>query len=448
MAASSVNGDILSDLDSVQEMLRAKYIRLDSMAVLDVKYRLDADIAFQSGVGSLAVQVGAPFVRVSGDGFFLAYILAKINNLHLAFGGPRLIIAAEPPLLSLLRMRFQPESRMREIYGDSLRVEFVPESLLGGFAVDAGTRPRGAAIPPPAAQPGRVVGVDIGGTNVKSILYENGAILRRDIRKTPILEASSTDLLVDELVETVRAVSGPELRGVGIAWPAPLVDGRIVTPIKIPNIYAAEKLSRVSDLRRLLGERLGLPVTLLNDGVAGALSIARTNGFSDTLCIGLGYSVSAGFISSSGGMLPQMELCAATIGFEDGTAKKVRDFLSLKFGIPAIAQRLSLHLEGQTSLEQAEYLVNMSMREYTDRIGYVFTLLGMYLAEMIAFAHNILAMKNAAVFGGLTKNELVVASAQRWLATAHSELPVKFINTKVDNQFINAVGAAISALEG
>jgi hypothetical protein len=446
MIASSVNESLLADLDSVQARLAERYLRVESMAALGRRYAKDVEVFAECGAGdSLCVRIRLASSRSAEDEGVISYLIARINNVHLLFGGARLVVAAPASVAGALRLRLEPESRMKEIYGEGLRVEFATEATLEGLVSRGRAAPAGAGE---RSRTARVVGMDIGGTNVKTVLYERGAILKQDIRKTPILNAPSTDALVEELVEAVGSIAEGEAGGIGICWPAPVVDGRIVTPIKIPNINRSEGLDRIGGLRSLLEERLGLPVSILNDGAAGALSIAKTNGLTDALCIGLGYSVAAGFISSKGGTLPQMELCAATMGFEGGAPRKVREFLSLKFGIPYIAEQLGLRLEGATSLEKAEYLVNLSKSEYTEQIGCVFVMLGMYLAEMIASAYDILGMRRTAVFGGLTKNELILKSAERWLKTAYGDLPMEFINTKIDNQFINAVGAALSILEG
>lgn len=444
MTAAGINETILSDLDAIQERLCERYMALESMALLRRRYGTRVGLRYALRDGALIV--GAVMDRAGDDEAVLSYLLASINNLHLAFCTRELVIACDPILGGRIKERFVPESRILEIYGDSLKVNFLPLTSFDGLFRETGD-PAGpeASLPRPSRE--RVVGVDIGGTKVKSILYDGSGILKQDIRETPILEAPSTERLIEELAELVGGLADSRTSAVGIAWPAPIVDGRIVTPIKIPALFKAEGLVRIAGLRELLGTRLGLPLTILNDGAAGALSIARMGNLVDTLCIGLGYSVSAGFIDARGKMNPQMELCAATLGFEGQRPVKVRDYLSLKFGVPAIAKSLGFTLSGKTSLEQAQSLVAMSIEEYTEEAAFVFTLLGMYLAEMIASAHGLLGMRSAAVFGGLTKNPLIVPSAERWLAKAHPDMPIRLINTKADNQFVNAIGAAISAME-
>jgi len=458
MNDTSANERLLAELARVQNRLSVHFSRFRSMAELsrsECKGLLAVPKRDEDGNG-LTVRIrnltGRELDKISFD-----YLEARINNLHLANGGARLTIQANLDTIEILKRNHVNDPRMKEIYGDQLQVVFITEDPLSAMIGDnevpagvVGTYVHGSKNHdhrPRAVRPRLVVGMDIGGTNIKTILFRDGGIARHDIRKPMILEAKTTEMLLEGLCEALTQIDGAGAEGIGIAWPAPIINGKIVTPIKLPNIYSGEGLSRISDLGSLISRRLGIPTIILNDGAAGALSIARNNGLVDTLCIGLGYSVSAGYISADGNLSPQMELCAAVLGFQDGTAKKVRDFLSLKFGIPAIADMLDLPLVGTTSLEKAEYLVNLSLTEYTEKIGEVFILLGMYLAEMIASTHDIIPMRNAAIFGGLSKNALVVASASRWLKHNHPNIDVKFINTGIDNQFVNAVGAAYAAVD-
>jgi glucokinase len=117
-----------------------------------------------------------------------------------------------------------------------------------------------AAIPGDA----RVVGVDVGGTKVAVATLRSGAMSEPVVEPTA---TASTDALLDQLVRMVRA-QGP-CDAVGVAVPA-VVDtatGATRFGVNVP-------LNDVP-LRRVLGERLGVPVVVENDATAAAVAEAH-----------------------------------------------------------------------------------------------------------------------------------------------------------------------------
>jgi glucokinase len=110
-----------------------------------------------------------------------------------------------------------------------------------------------------------VVGVDLGGTKVAAAALSGGALGESALRATDL---SNGDALLDELVSVVEEVRPPELQGVGIGVPS-IVDfetGRVVSSVNVP-------LADIP-LRRVLGDRLGVPVFVDNDATVAALAEA------------------------------------------------------------------------------------------------------------------------------------------------------------------------------
>jgi glucokinase len=111
-----------------------------------------------------------------------------------------------------------------------------------------------------------VVGVDLGGTKVAAAPLRDGRLGDSVIRPTSLSDASA---LLDELVELVQAASQGHLDAVGVGVPS-IVEfetGRVVSSVNVP-------LADVP-LRRVLGERLGVPVFVDNDATVAALAEAQ-----------------------------------------------------------------------------------------------------------------------------------------------------------------------------
>lgn len=112
---------------------------------------------------------------------------------------------------------------------------------------------------------GQLIGVDVGGTKVAVATLEDQRLGDAVIRPT---KASSSGELVDELVDAVEAARGPNAGAVGIGVPS-VVEFATGHVRSSTNVRLADL-----DLRRVLEERLGLPVFVDNDATVAALDEA------------------------------------------------------------------------------------------------------------------------------------------------------------------------------
>ena len=112
---------------------------------------------------------------------------------------------------------------------------------------------------------GQFIGVDVGGTKVAVAGLERGALSAPVVRPTT---TASTEALLDQLVAQIDDVRAPNARAVGIGVPSVVefATGRIRFSVRVP----------LADLplRKILGERVGLPVYVENDASCAALAEA------------------------------------------------------------------------------------------------------------------------------------------------------------------------------
>lgn len=109
----------------------------------------------------------------------------------------------------------------------------------------------------------RVIGVDVGGTKVSVAVLEDG------ILSDPVLaptEQSSTDALLDQLVSAITQAGPADAVGLGVPSVIDFETGTVRSSVNVP-------LHGVP-LRRLLGERLGIPTFVDNDASVAALGEA------------------------------------------------------------------------------------------------------------------------------------------------------------------------------
>jgi glucokinase len=113
-----------------------------------------------------------------------------------------------------------------------------------------------------------VIGVDLGGTKV-AMASLSGRTLGESTTEPTV--RSGSEALIDQLVRMVGALRGDDLAAVGLGVPSVVefATGRVISSINIP----------LTDLplRQLLGDRLGVPVFVDNDGTVAALAEAHND---------------------------------------------------------------------------------------------------------------------------------------------------------------------------
>jgi glucokinase len=111
-----------------------------------------------------------------------------------------------------------------------------------------------------------VVGLDLGGTKVAAASLRDGRLGESVVRPTSLGDGHA---LLDELVAVVEDAAEGELDGVGVGVPSVVEfeTGCVISSVNVP-------LADIP-LRRVLGERLGVPVFVDNDATVAALAEAH-----------------------------------------------------------------------------------------------------------------------------------------------------------------------------
>jgi glucokinase len=138
----------------------------------------------------------------------------------------------------------------------------------------------------------RALGLDLGGTNIKLAVLEDGELAATDSAPTLSHEGGPPAVLA-RIVELGRS-AGP-VESVGVAIPG-LFDADGVA-IMLPNVHG-EWRGRL--LRAPLETGFGQPVALINDGHAFALAEARlgaAGGADDVVCVVCGTGVGGGLVA-------------------------------------------------------------------------------------------------------------------------------------------------------
>jgi glucokinase len=110
----------------------------------------------------------------------------------------------------------------------------------------------------------RLVGVDVGGTKVAVAVLEDGRLAEPRTRPT---EKASPEALVDQLEAAIREVLPADAVGIGVPSVVDFATGSARASVNVP-------LENVP-LRKLLRDRLGVPVYVDNDATVAAVAEAH-----------------------------------------------------------------------------------------------------------------------------------------------------------------------------
>jgi glucokinase len=135
-----------------------------------------------------------------------------------------------------------------------------------------------------------LIGVDLGGTNVRAGLVQNGKII--SLKKRPISSHAAQNIVLEEIFETIAEVFQPKVRGIGICAPSLVKDGVIYS---VPNIPSWRKVP----LQKLLEKRFHVPAYVNNDAkcfVLGELHFGLGRGHKNIAGLIVGTGLGCGVV--------------------------------------------------------------------------------------------------------------------------------------------------------
>jgi len=136
------------------------------------------------------------------------------------------------------------------------------------------------------------IGIDLGGTNVRAGLVENGKILRKI--SEPCRADKPEKEVLDHIITMIRQLINNEVESIGIGVPS-VVDAQKGIVYNVTNIPSWEKVP----LKTILEEAFHIPVFVNNDCNCFALGehkFGEGAGYKDIVCVALGTGVGAGII--------------------------------------------------------------------------------------------------------------------------------------------------------
>lgn len=138
----------------------------------------------------------------------------------------------------------------------------------------------------------QILGIDLGGTNLRVGLVDDGKIIR--IEETSILYSVKQDDVLNCIYELIDRFIDNDIQGIGIGVPS-VVDPEKGIVYEVQNIPSWKEVH----LKKLLQEKYKLPVYVNNDAncfAAGEKFFGKAKNYSDAVGLILGTGLGAGLI--------------------------------------------------------------------------------------------------------------------------------------------------------
>jgi glucokinase len=137
-----------------------------------------------------------------------------------------------------------------------------------------------------------VIAVDLGGTNIRAGLLENGRIIKH--REVSLREKDILESTLEQLKALIGSVMEPGVKGIGIGVPS-VVDIETGTVFDVTNISSWKRV----ELKKILEERFQIPVAVNNDVncfILGEHRYGLARGYSSVVGLAMGTGLGGGII--------------------------------------------------------------------------------------------------------------------------------------------------------
>lgn len=251
-----------------------------------------------------------------------------------------------------------------------------------------------------------LIGIDLGGTNIKSgIVSDTGELIHSAVTATPAREGA--EALIRQLKEVARdCLDAARLRNIEPAAIG-LATAGWVNPASGKVIYASDNLPGWTGAEpgRALQEAFGLPVAIINDGNAAAVAerhFGAARGVDDFLCITLGTGVGGGIYL--GGRLHQgAHFVANAIGHLQIEADGLPCTCGKRGCLEVYANAAALLRYAESKFDSAAEIISAAGAG-DNRARHAIRTLAQHLARGCAAAIHLLDPSLLILAGGLTQN--------------------------------------------
>ncbi len=386
----------------------------------------------------------------------LAYAERMFKFLLWQRGGGRAWVGGPPAMAEHVAASYAPDGARGFDY------RFMGEEVYGSpFTVvgcDAGAVPPALEVGRPLGRhlQGCRVGFDLGASDRKvSAVVDGETVYSEEVIWAPGVQADP-DYHYREVATAIRTAASkmPRLDAIGGSAAGVYVDNTV----RVASLFRGVPKDRYDRVRTLfvrLGNELGVPLVIVNDGDVTALAGSMSLDDHSVLGIALGLSEAAGYVNADGNITGWLnELAFAPVDYQP--AAPVDEWSGDRgVGAQYFSQQCVFRLARKAGIEvpagavPAEKLafVQARLTAGDERAVAIWQTMGVYLGYTIAHYADFYALRHVLILGRCTSGQggqILLDEARRVLATEFPDLSAR-VNIQLPDEKSRRVGQSVAA---
>ena len=414
--------------------------------------------------------------------FISKYVVLELYNRAGIYGANKMLVSCSSELFEGIHKVFYQgvdgdkskgyhlmEEYFNLVYGANCQLKHVNKKVIN--ALERKQNQRNIDANP---KKGKIIGIDIGKSDVKAIASINGevkATVRFDWSPEQITNTKEHLLNIKNAIEKVKAeASMTDIDAIGISINLAVVDNKVTGTGPVLNgviesgKYKKKKFKKqIYNMADIFGKEFNAPVFILNDGDAAAVQVSVDMQLPSTLALSLGSGLAGGFVDNKNMVTDWLtEMGNVVIDTSDDAPghsfSKVKGasqrYLSQR-AVFRLAEMVNLELLGDTEaakLRDAQNKFENGTKEEKEKTKKIFMEIAQYIATYAQTTNQILNEKNMILFGRVTEGQAgkyMLAQAQRLAQQQGVNVNIMFPDipniTQTQEKLIQTHGQAIGA---
>lgn len=435
------------EIYSLREWQRAYETSLEGGTAREIRICIERS---EGRVCEHRIRVGKPF---EAEGYYL--FERTIKFLLWQVGGNRILTDADQTYIDQISKAYAVGDRAfdNRVIGESV---FGGPIEFGRLENETGSETRMPMVRVGGYSEGCRVGFDLGGSDRKCAALRDGEVVYSEEIPWDPYHQTDPDYHWRGIVDCIeRAASHlPRIDAIGGSAAGIYVNNEPRIGSLFRGVSSVDFKGRIRPIFKSLSERYGVPVQVVNDGDATALSAAQSRGLRGVLGIAMGTSMAVGYVDEFGSLRPWLnELAFAPIDtnpmapvdewsgdrgcgasyFSQQAVGRLMVELGLSDGAEPLPERLKI---AQSAVAQGETWAVQIFERIGDWLGHAIL---QYL-DFYSFEHVLLLGRVTSGVGG----ELMLSQAGHILAEGglNGKAPKFLEPTEIEKRHGQAIAAA------